>query len=361
MSRPKIADPPETISVRPEEDFDRTRLAEYLRGKLPGSEGPLEVLQFAGGHANLTYLLRYGETEYVLRRPPLGPVPPGAHDMGREYRVLSVLYRAYPYAPRAYLYCDDPSVIGAPFFVMERRHGIVVRRTIPPEFGGGEDAGTNRKISEVLIDKLAELHEVDYRAVGLEKLGKPEGFLRRQVEGWKARYERSKTKEQPLVDELYRWLDEHLPPSPPPTLLHNDWRLDNIMLDARDPGRCAAVFDWDMCTVGDPLADVGTLFSLWVEAGEGFDDAPPVGMPSTVPGFLRRREALERYARIRGVDVSRVPYYYVFGLFKIGVVLQQIYYRYARGQTHDERFRTFGQLAELLFEIAHERSRTPSV
>ena len=352
------AESPETISIREGEDFDHARLVAYLRDKLPLADRPLEVVQFAGGHANLTYLLRYGDVEYVLRRPPLGPVAPTSHDMSREYRVLAVLYKGFRPAPRAYLFCDDATVIGAPFFVMERRRGIVVRRSIPAEYGGGNDAAINRRISEVLIDTLADFHDVDARAVGLGDLGRPEGFLRRQIDGWMGRYERAKTQEVPITAELYRWLCDHLPPSPTPTLLHNDWRLDNMMLDAKDPGRCEAVFDWDMCTVGDPFADLGTLLSAWTEASEGGGTPGQVGMPSNVPGFLTRREAVERYGTRRGIDVSQVPFYYVFGIFKIAVVLQQIYYRFHVGQTKDERFQPFGQAAELLFWKAKERSET---
>lgn len=348
--------PPETIPIRADEDFDHDRLAAYLRGRLAGSEQPLAIVQFGGGHANLTYLLRYGAQEYVLRRPPLGPVAATAHDMGREYRVLSVLYRAYPLAPRAYLYCDDAAVIGAPFFVMERRRGTVVRRVIPPEFGGGEDPAVNRHISEALIDALADLHDVDYRSIGLETLGKPEGFLRRQIDGWFGRYARAQTREVKLVDDLVAWLRDRQPASPPPALLHNDWRLDNMMLDARDAGRVEAVFDWDMCTLGDPLCDLGTLLASWMEAGEALSGASAGTMPSNLPGFLTRRAAVERYGARRGVDVSTVPYYYVFGLFKIGVVLQQIYHRYHLGQTKDARFATLDQVAEMLFAVAQGRS-----
>jgi aminoglycoside phosphotransferase (APT) family kinase protein len=357
-SRKRADNPPETIPVRPDERFDEEKAAAYLRGRLPGSEQPLEVAQFAGGHANLTYLLRYGAQEYVLRRPPLGPVAATAHDMGREFRVLSVLHRVYAPAPRAFLYCEDPEVIGAPFFVMERRCGIVVRRAIPPEFGSGEDPEVNRRISEVLIDALADLHEVDYEAIGLDGLGRADGFMRRQIDGWASRYERSKTKQVPVVAELVSWLHDNLPPSPRPTLLHNDWRLDNMMLDPHDPGRVEAVFDWDMCTLGDPFADLGTLLSSWMEEGEVRDTAVAT-MPSFVPGFLSRRVAAERYCRRRGLDAGVVPYYYVFGLFKIAVVLQQIYVRYHRGQTQDARFAPFEQIAELLFLLAKDRSENP--
>ena len=349
---------PETIPIRADEDFDHARLAAYLRGRLPATEAPLAIVQFGGGHANLTYLLRYGEQEYVLRRPPLGPVAATAHDMGREYRVLSVLHRAYGLAPRAFLYCEDAGVIGAPFFVMQRRRGVVVRQTIPPEFGGGADARANRRMSEALVDALADLHQVDYRAVDLATLGRPEGFLRRQIDGWAQRYERTKTRDLPLFGVLRDWLRAEQPPSPPPTLLHNDWRLDNVMLASDDPGRCVAVFDWDMCTLGDPLADLGTLLASWREAGEDIGGMTAGSMPSHVPGFLARREAVARYAARRGIDAEAVPFYSVFGLFKVAAVLQQIFHRYHVGQTQDARFATFERVVESLFERADERRRS---
>jgi aminoglycoside phosphotransferase (APT) family kinase protein len=280
--------------------------------------------------------------------------------MGREYRSLSVLYKAYPLAPRAYVFCEDPSLIGAPFFVMERRRGIVVRRVIPEQWGGGNDPLVNRKISEVLIDALADLHAVDPASVGLDKIGKPDGFMLRQIDGWMGRFERAKTKELDVAVEMHKWLRDHLPPSPKPTLLHNDWRLDNMMLDSHDPGRCVAVFDWDMCTLGDPFADLGTLLSAWIEASEAppGSAAAPVGMPSNTPGFMTRAEAVQHYAKRHGIDVSNVPYYYVFGLFKIAIVLQQIYHRFHLGQTKDERFRGFEQSAELLFWRAKQATES---
>jgi len=354
----KETEVPELIAVREDERFDCDKLAAYLRGKLSGSEAELVVEQFAGGHANLTYLLRFGDVEYVLRRPPLGPVAATAHDMGREYRVLSVLHRGYAPAPRAFLHCDDPLIIGAPFFVMERRCGVVVRHAVPARFGGGADAAINRRISEVLIDALADLHGVDYAALGLAQLGKPDGFMRRQVDGWTARYERAATRVLPVVDEVSKWLRANLPTTSQPTLIHNDWRLDNMMLDAADPGRVEAVFDWDMCTLGDPLADLGTLFSSWVQRGER-TGAMVATMPSDAPGFMTRREAVERYGRRRGVDVGNIAYYSAFGLFKMGVVLQQIYVRFHRGQTKDERFVGMDQLAELLFQRARDRIENP--
>ena len=362
--QPTTPPAPDVIPVRQEERFDENALAAHLDGKLPGARGRPAVWQFGGGNANLTYLLHYpdgehGGVQFTLRRPPLGPVAATSHDMGREYRVLSVLYRAFPLAPRAYVYCDDAAVIGAPFFVMERRHGIVVRRTIPAEFGAGNDPAQTRKLSEVLIDTLAAFHRVDPAAVGLEDFGKPAGFMQRQVKGWTDRWERARTHDLPVVVELSRWLADHLPQAPAPTLLHNDWRLDNMMVSPEDPGRAVAVFDWDMCTLGDPLADLGTLLTSWFETGEDGGDWAP--MPSHSPGFMTRREAIARYARGTGIDVSNIVYYRVFGLFKMAVVIQQIYHRYSRGQTSDERFQFFAPMVQRLMQHAHTVIEHPDV
>jgi aminoglycoside phosphotransferase (APT) family kinase protein len=351
------APPPDVIDVRPEERFDEARLAEHLRGRLAGGVGRLHVRQFGGGHANLTYLLRFGDgpdaVEYVLRRPPLGPVAPGAHDMEREYRVLSRLWEAFPLAPRAFHFCDDPAVLGAPFFVMERRHGIVVRGGIPPVFGGGSDEAANRKLSQVVVDVLADFHAVDPAAAGLGTLGRPDGFLERQVKGWSERWGRSKVEPFPLADELQRWLLGNLPASPPATLLHNDWRLDNMAVAAEDPGRCVAVYDWDMCTRGDPLADLGTVLAVWYDP----DEMPPTlnPMPTLAPGFLRRAQAAARYAERSGRSLATLDYYLVFGTFKMAVVLQQIYARFHRGQTQDARFAGMGEGAKALFRLAAMR------
>lgn len=349
--------PTDVIEVRPDERFDEARVAAFLRGRLPGSDQPLSVQQFGGGHANLTYLLRYGAgagaVEYVLRRPPLGPVAPGSHDMAREHRALAVLWQAFPLAPRSFVFCDDASLIGAPFFVMERRHGVVVRGGIPEVFGGGRDEVANRKLSEVVVDVLAQFHAADPAKCGLETIGRPEGFLERQVTGWTGRWERSKVEPFELADELQKWLLDNLPVSPPPTLLHNDWRLDNMAVAADDPGRCVAVYDWDMCTRGDPLCDVGTVLAVWYDP----DEVPPTlnPMPTLTPGFLRRAEAAKRYGEQSGRDLASLPYYLVFGTFKMAVVLQQIYFRFHQGQTKDARFAGMAEGAKSLFRLAASR------
>jgi aminoglycoside phosphotransferase (APT) family kinase protein len=342
---------PDVIPVRPGEEVDVRAVAEWLEGKLPRTGAGLELWQFPGGHANLTYLLHYpGVCDYVLRRPPHGDLPASAHDMGREYRVLSVLYRVYPAAPRAFCYCEDRGVIGAPFFVMERRRGTVVRRVVPPEFGGGDDPVQNRKLSEAMIDALVDFHAVDPIAAGLEGLGKPEGYLARQVKGWSDRWDRARTKDVDAAPEVLRWLQGEMPASPPATLVHNDWRLDNMAVAADDPGRCVAVYDWDMCTLGDPFTDLGTLLSSWFEEGEEY--AFLASMPSRVPGFMTRREAIERYAKRSRRDVGNMPYYYVFGLFKMAVIVQQLFYRYQKGQTKDDRMAGGEAVAEGLIGLA---------
>jgi aminoglycoside phosphotransferase (APT) family kinase protein len=349
----ELSEPPELIEVRPDERFETGRLGDYLKDRLPGAHGKPTVLQFAGGHANLTYLVSFGDTEYVLRRPPLGTLAPSSHDMAREYRVLSRLWRLFPPAPRAYLLCEDFTVVGSPFFVMERRHGVVVRNQVPQRFGGGKDLVANRRLSEVVIDTLVDLHAVDAAAAGLGELGRPEGFLERQIAGWIERWEKAKHEENPVADRVASELAASVPASRRVTLVHNDWRLDNMAVASDDPGRCEAVFDWDMCTRGDPLADLGTLLAVWYRQGEVPAALNP--MPTNAPGFMSRDEAVARYGARSSTDLADVGWYLVFGTFKLGVILQQIYIRWLKGQTRDERFSVLGEAAARLFELAEER------
>lgn len=342
----------DTIAVRPDEQLDETALAAYLHGRLPGTTNPLTIRQFGGGAANLTYLLDYGAHEYVLRRPPLGPVAHAAHDMNREYRVLSVLHRAFPYAPQAFLYCDDTAVIGADFFIMERRQGVVVRRSIPPEYRDFPDA--TRRMSLALVDALARFHAVDYTAVGLAELGRPQGFVERQIEGWYKRWHAAKVEDLPEMDAVYQWLRQHLPASTQISLVHNDYKLDNVMLAVHDPGQMVAIFDWDMCTLGDPLCDLGALLCYWTQP----DDPPYMQAASMMPlgdlGFLTRAELVERYAQQSGRDVHDISFYHTLGLFRLTVIIAQIYIRYKRGQTQDQRFAAFEMMIPLMARAAQE-------
>lgn len=344
--------PAETIPMRPDEQLDMRRLGDYLAGNLPGSDQTLAVRQFGGGAANLTYLLDYGAQQYVLRRPPLGPVAASAHDMGREYRVLSVLHQAYPYAPRAFLFCDDLSVIGAPFFVMERRQGVVVRRTMPEAYAAMPNAA--RRMSEALVDALAAFHAVDYDALGLGGLGKPTGFIDRQIEGWYRRWHAAKTADLPDMDAVYAWLKANQPANTRVSLVHNDYKLDNVMLAAGDPGRVVAVFDWDMCTLGDPLADLGALLTYWTEPSDPPYLQATAMMPLGEPGFLSRAELVARYAAKSGRAVEAIDFYHALGLFRLTVIVAQIYIRYARGQTQDSRFAAMEFMIPALARRARE-------
>jgi aminoglycoside phosphotransferase (APT) family kinase protein len=342
------------IEVRSDERFDLERLTRWLSKQPSLPPGSPEVMQFSGGKANLTYLLRFPDgEELVLRRPPLGPVAESAHDMTREHTVLSKLWQGFDKAPRAFALCDDPAVIGAPFFVMERKPGLVIRDRVPDRFGGGEDPESNRALSTVVIDTLAEFHAVDAIECGLGDLGHPEGFLERQVAGWWGRWEKARHEDNAVADEVGIWLRDNLPVSGPPTLLHNDWRLDNMAVSPDDPGLCVAVYDWDMATRGDPLADVGTLMASWYEEGEERSTLAP--MPTTAPGWMGRSETLQRYGKLSGRDLSRIDWYVVFGTWKLGVVLQQIYIRWLRGQTEDARFEPLGEGARALFRLSAER------
>jgi aminoglycoside phosphotransferase (APT) family kinase protein len=360
----------DTSTIRAGEELDAGSLGQYLRARLPDIlaglpldlKAPFELEQFPGGHSNLTYLVRFGGREFVLRRPPFGPVAPTAHDMPREYRLLSAISPVFPLAPQPYLLCEDVAVIGAPFYLMERRRGLVVRRDIPPEIG--DDLALRRGISEAIVDTLAALHSVDIVPGGLSGLGKPVGFMQRQVKGWADRWERAKSSDVPEIDQVVKWLSDRLPPDPDPrnlpTLVHNDFKLDNVMLDHRDPSKVVAVLDWEMCTVGDPLADVGLLLCYWAEKGDPEARRESISPVTTEPGWMTRQEIVERYAACTGRDLSGVAFYETFALFKIAVVLQQIYIRYLKGQTHDERFKEFDRrvagLAQAAWALARQNS-----
>ena len=339
----------ETVAAPPEEALDFTRLEPWLRSHLAAT-GPISARRFTAGHANLTYLLTVGGQEFVLRRPPLGPVPPGAHDMRREHRVLSVLNAVYPLAPRSLLLCEDETVIGAVFMLAERRHGIVIETDLPPQFAN--QPALAQRIGTMLIDALADLHQVDPAAVGLQDLGRPEGFIARQFDGWSRRWIAAAARERPDVTHLLAWLEAGLPATSPTVLLHNDFKLDNLLLDAQDPARPTAVLDWDMCTRGDPLLDLGYLLNYWAEPDDDPSWIAAAAMPFWNPGFPTRADAIARYAARTGFDVDRIGWYYVFAIFKLAVILEQIFVRFLRGQTTDPRFANFGPRIDALIAKA---------
>jgi aminoglycoside phosphotransferase (APT) family kinase protein len=350
----------DTREVRSGEQLDWSALATYLRWHLRDEQIPglrlgeeMQVSQFPGGHSNLTYLVRFGGAELVVRRPPLGPLAPRAHDMAREYRWLAALHPVFPLAPRPYLLCDDTSVLGCAFYIMERRRGVVVRAEEPLPLAGHPDL--RRRLSESMVDTLAALHAVDISRESLAGLGKPIGFVDRQVRGWTERWQRAKLEPLPALDTVALWLAAHQPPdSLEPAVVHGDFKLDNVMLDPLDPGSVVAVFDWEMAALGDPLVDLGIMLAYWTSTEEaGGTDAL-----STVTGrhgYLTRDEIVERYSSHAGRDVSEIAFYEVFALFKIAVVIQQIHYRYRSGQTDDPRFATLGDRVHSLAKQALSR------
>ena len=337
------------VKIRSGEELDLAKLEPYLRSHFPELAGSLVVRQFPSGHSNLTYSVSLGDKEMVLRRPPFGSKVKSAHDMGREYHVLSKLHSAYP-APKPMLHCTDESILGAPFYVMERVQGIVLRREVPP--GLPLDASTAKRLSESLIDNLAALHQLDYQGLGLGDLGKPQGYLERQVKGWIERYYGSKTHELPEVEAISAWVKEHMPAHSGASLIHNDYKYDNIVLSSDDITRIVAVLDWEMCTLGDPLTDLGTALAYWVQADDPADVRPARWGPTSLPGSLSRMQMLERYQAKTGREVTDIVFYYVFALFKIAVIIQQIYYRYYHGFTKDERFAGMGEVTKALLSVA---------
>jgi aminoglycoside phosphotransferase (APT) family kinase protein len=325
------------VAMRDGEQLDLAQLNAYFQQQVPDFGEITEVSQFPGGYSNLTYFLKTQQgKEYVLRRPPFGAKHiKGGHDMGREFRVLSTLKAAgYAKIPAPIVYCEDESVLDCPFYVMERVQGVILRAQTAPKMG--IDADTMHKMSEALVDNLAVLHSIDINSTGLIHLGKPEGYVQRQVEGWYKRYKNAQTDDIAVVEQVYAWLVQNLPVENPPTLIHNDYKYDNVVLNAHDLTDIVAVLDWEMTTVGDPLMDVGTALSYWSEVNDGaFEKSFNL---TWLPGNLSRQEFADRYAQKSGRDVSNILYYYVFGLFKNTVVIQQIYARWKQGFSKDPRF-----------------------
>jgi aminoglycoside phosphotransferase (APT) family kinase protein len=340
----------QTSVVRPGEELDLAKLEPFLRNHFPVETGPLVVRQFPSGHSNLTYSVHLGARELVLRRPPFGSKVRSAHDMGREFRVLSKLHSAYPPAPEVLLYCDDDSVLGAPFYMMEPIRGIILRRNLPA--GLEFSAETARRLSESFLDNLAVLHGLDYAAIGLADLGKPQGYLERQVRGWTERYYGSKTHDYLEVEEISAWMAGHIPSTSGAALVHNDYKYDNLVLDPNNLTKIVGVLDWEMCTIGDPLSDLGTALAYWVDAEDPEDLQKIRWGPTSLPGNMTRAQLLQRYAQATGHDVSGMDFYLTFARFKIAVIIQQIYYRYHVGLTKDDRFASMPGIVALLLRAS---------
>ncbi|QCI13301.1 phosphotransferase family protein [Pseudomonas putida] len=343
-----LTDP--STQVRPGEEIDARVIDAFLKDNIEGLEGSPSISQFPGGASNLTYLVAYPGREFVLRRPPFGEKAKSAHDMGREFRILNQLNSGFPYCPKAYVHCTDTAQIGSEFYVMERVRGVILRSDIPT--GLGLDARRTEHLCKSFIDRLVQLHQVDYQACGLADLGKPEGYVQRQIEGWSSRYDKALTPDAPHWEQVMAWLREKMPADHPrPGIVHNDYRFDNVILDAENPMRIIGVLDWEMATIGDPLMDLGNSLAYWIEA----TDPPAVQLmrrqPSNAPGMLTRRQFVDHYAERAGIRLDNFDYYYCYGLFRLAGIVQQIYYRYYHGQTQDKRFAQFIDMNRLLEQM----------
>jgi len=345
--------------VRPGEELDLSKLEPLLRSHFPHEREGITLQQFPSGHSNLTYSVQLGAREMVLRRPPFGTKVKSAHDMGREFRVLSKLHNAYTLAPSVLLYCDDETIIGAPFYLMERLHGIIIRRVPPP--GLEFSPRTARRLSEGFVDNLARLHGLDYSAIGLAEIGKPDGYLHRQVTGWIERYAGSETHDLPEVEQIASWMQRHMPPTGMAALIHNDYKYDNTVLNPDNSTEMIGVLDWEMSTVGDPLSDLGTALAYWINPDDSNELQEIRWGPTTCEGSLTRAGIVERYALKTGSDTSHMPFYLAFARFKVAVIVQQIYYRYHHGLTRDPRFARMPELVKTLLRASLEAARSDSI
>lgn len=343
----------EATDVRHGDELDLGRLDGFVRRELPDLDGDLELLQFPGGSANLTYLLRVGGTELVLRRPPFGTIAPGAHDMRREYKVLSRLWAHFDRAPRAYAFCDDHTVLGCDFFLMERRRGEVVRDELPESLRTHADVG--RRLGFATVEAFADLHLLDPAVCGLDDLGKPVGFIERQVKGWADRWSRvEEDNPLPLMGEVAVRLADTMPASTQVSLVHNDPKIDNCQFDPADPDRVSAIFDWDMTTVGDPMADLGTLLNYWPDPAD-----PPGAWRGSNEGLRAfglptRGEVVERYAARTGFDCSRAGWYEAFAQWKTAVVVAQLHHRWLQGDSANPRHETIAEAVPVLAASADQ-------
>lgn len=344
----EIIDPSKPI--RTGEELDVEKLQGYMQDVLDLPNHNLQIEQFPGGYSNLTYLIKTADKEYVLRRPPFGRKIKSAHDMGREYRILSKLIEVYPLVPRPVAYCEDEDILGAPFYLMERIQGVILRAK-PPK-GTQLTPELMQRLSENFIDNLADIHNIDFEAAGLGDLGKPEGYIQRQVTGWTKRYRDAQTDALPQIDAAADWLAAHMPAERGAAIIHNDYKYDNLLLDPNDLSKIIGVLDWEMATLGDPLMDLGTTLSYWVNPDDPPDlQANAFGL-TTLPGNLTRSQLAARYAEKTEQDIPDLLFYYVYALFKLAVIAQQIYARYKAGDSQDERFARFIGLVKLMGSVS---------
>jgi len=353
-----------TRPVREGEELDWPSLDAYLQATIPGLGGEPEISQYPAGNSNLTYCLRYPNADLVVRRPPFGSTVKSAHSMSREFRVMKALKPVFSAVPEVLAYSNDETIIGSEFYVMRRVEGQVAGdKALPARWGFSRHE--TRRFCISFWSKLIELHQVDYIAAGLEDFGRPLGYAFRQVQGWNKRMQAAATADGETYEDVQDWLIDKLPQSePPPTVLHGDYRLDNVILDKDDPFTIVALLDWEICALGNPLMDLGNALAYWVEADDPAYLQALMLQPSAVPGMLSRGEILQLYVEKTSLDASDFTYYITYGIFRNAVILQQIYYRYFHKMTGDKRFENFGVLVQALGNHCRKlikRSNSPEI
>ncbi len=350
----------DTKPIRSGEELNKANLQIFLQNKLDVNTNEIVIEQFPAGSSNLTYCIKIGASEYVLRRPPFGNTVKSAHDMSREFNALDKLSKVYSPAPKPLLLCRDETIIGSEFYLMERRKGLIIRGKSPvSETSAAANALTlenssnlRRKVCETFIGNLVDLHNLDYKAAGLSELGKPEGYAKRQVEGWTKRYFNAKTDDYRELEKTIEWLNGNMPDDETASLVHNDYKFDNIMLNPNDLTEIIAVLDWEMTTIGSPLMDFGTTLGYWMSKEVGNELLSMPFNPRVLMENVSRQQLADIYAEKSGRDLPEILFYYVFGTFKIAVIAQQIYARFAKGFTNDRRFATFNHFVNALGKIA---------
>ncbi len=323
--------------IRQGEELNIQAAEQYLKDTIPGLSGNLEVKQFPSGYSNLTYLIEIGNRKMVLRRPPFGTKAKTAHDMGREFRILSSLCEHFPYCPEPLTYTEDESILGAPFYVMDRIEGIILRKNLPSTLSFSSEE--IKSLCTGLIDILLELHAIDYKKIGLDNLGKPLGYINRQVTGWSKRYRAARTPDAPDFESIMMWLEKNQPAdSENPSLIHNDYKFDNVILDPKNPLKIIGVLDWEMATIGDPLMDLGATIAYWVNRDDSEEMQLIRMLPTNMEGAFTRKELVAYYLDRSGINVKDFTFYQCCNVFRVATIAQQIYYRFYHGQTKDNRF-----------------------
>jgi len=325
------------VAIRPGEEIDPSAIKAFLQENIDGLTGDMTISQFPSGFSNLTYLIDMGGRKMVLRRPPIGARVKAGHDMGREYRILKAIHPVFPYCPKPLAFTEDTAIIGSPFFVMEKLSGIILRKDLPKGLCFSREQAEN--LCRALTNLQADIHTIDVKKAGLDFIGKPAGYVQRQVEGWSNRYRKAKTEDAPDCESIMAWLKDKMPEDTEhPTIVHNDYKLDNVVLDPGRPEKIIGVLDWEMATYGDPLMDLGNSLAYWVEKNDPDDMQMIRSMPTNMAGAMTRQEILNYYEKRTGRSTRQFDFYYCFGLFRLAVIAQQIYYRFFHKITNNKRF-----------------------